>query len=152
LQRFPNWKISAPAIFEGGIMDSVQMRSNVSTERDSDIKALEALNNLYIQCVVQANADQFESILGEDFLCSTPDGAILDRQGFLWKTRTSPPLKYMDTDGVRIRLMGDVAIIHAQTTFASRDGAPGVGRYTDVWAKREGRWVAVAAHVTRLAG
>ena len=26
---------------------------------------------------------------------------------------------------------------------------PGHGRYTDIWAKRDGRWVAVAAHVTR---
>ncbi|MPZ21867.1 MAG: nuclear transport factor 2 family protein, partial [Luteitalea sp.] len=30
------------------------------------------------------------------------------------------------------------------------DGKPGSGRYTDVWAKRDGEWLAVSAHVTRL--
>ena len=29
------------------------------------------------------------------------------------------------------------------------DGRPGSGRYTDVWARRNGRWLAVSAHVTR---
>jgi len=45
--------------------------------------------------------------------------------------------------------MGDVAIVHARTTFTLADGKPGSGRYTDVWARRNGRWQAVAAHVTR---
>ncbi|MGH3129068.1 MAG: DUF4440 domain-containing protein, partial [Gaiellaceae bacterium] len=47
------------------------------------------------------------------------------------------------------RLLGDVAIIHARTTYTLADGRPGAGRYTDVWARRNGQWLAVAAHVTR---
>jgi uncharacterized protein DUF4440 len=50
---------------------------------------------------------------------------------------------------VNVRLMGDFAIIHAQTTFTTRDGRAGRGRYTDVWARRDGRWLAISAHVTR---
>ena len=50
---------------------------------------------------------------------------------------------------LNIRVMGDMAIVHARTTFALPGGTPGTGRYTDVWARRHGRWVAVAAHVTR---
>jgi len=46
--------------------------------------------------------------------------------------------------------MGDFAIIHARTTYTLPDGRPGAGRYTDVWARRNGRWLAVSAHVTRL--
>jgi hypothetical protein len=42
-----------------------------------------------------------------------------------------------------------VAIIHARTTFTRPDGGLGSGRYTDVWARRQGRWLAVSAHVTR---
>ena len=50
---------------------------------------------------------------------------------------------------VRIRILGDVAIIHAQTRYTTADGRKAVGRYTDIWARRQGRWLAVAAHVTR---
>ena len=44
---------------------------------------------------------------------------------------------------------GYVALIHAKTVYTKPDGAPGAGRYTDIWQKREGRWLCVAAHVTR---
>ena len=47
-------------------------------------------------------------------------------------------------------MMDDFAIIHARTVFTKPDGSAGAGRYTDVWAKRGGRWLAVSAHVTRL--
>jgi ketosteroid isomerase-like protein len=50
---------------------------------------------------------------------------------------------------VDVRLMGDFAIVHARTTFTASNGRPGSGRYTDVWARRNGRWLAVSAHVTR---
>jgi hypothetical protein len=50
---------------------------------------------------------------------------------------------------VLIRLLGDVAIIHATTTYKRPDGEPGAGRYTDVWARHGGPWLAVSAHVTR---
>ena len=43
-----------------------------------------------------------------------------------------------------------LAIIHAATAFTLPDGRTGRGRYTDVWARRDGRWLAVSAHVTRM--
>ena len=42
------------------------------------------------------------------------------------------------------------AVIHARMTFTQADGRSGPGRYTDIWARRNGEWRAVAAHVTRL--
>ena len=58
-------------------------------------------------------------------------------------------ITHLAAHDINIRLLGDVAIIHARTTYTLADGAQGSGRYTDVWAKRNGRWLAVAAHVTR---
>jgi hypothetical protein len=45
--------------------------------------------------------------------------------------------------------MGDFAIIHARTTYTKADGKAGAGRYTDMWALRNGSWLCVAAHVMR---
>ncbi len=39
--------------------------------------------------------------------------------------------------------MNDFAIIHTHTRYTKPDGTPGAGRYTDVWAKRDGRWLAI---------
>jgi ketosteroid isomerase-like protein len=55
----------------------------------------------------------------------------------------------LEAHDVRIRIMRDIAIIHARTTCRKPDGRAGAGRYTDVWARQQGRWLCVSAHVTR---
>jgi len=118
---------------------------------DGHLHALTALNTTYVDCVVAADAQRFDTILAPDFVCSNPDGTLIDRSEFLQRTRSSSRLQSMDIDDVRIRVLGDVAVIHARTSYTLGDGRQGSGRYTDVWALRDGRWLAVAAHVTRLA-
>ena len=113
------------------------------------LETLSQLNATYIDCVVTADADRFATILAPDFVCSNPDGTLVDRDEFLKRTRAASRLQRMDIDDVRIRVLGDVAIIHARTTFVLNDGREGTGRYTDIWALRDGAWLAVAAHVTR---
>jgi hypothetical protein len=83
------------------------------------------------------------------FLASLPDGSILNRTRFLESFTQPTSLAGMGAHDVNVRQMGDVAIIHARTVFTLKDGRQGTGRYTDVWAPRSGRWLAVAAHVTR---
>jgi hypothetical protein len=123
-------------------------RAGVLTE--NDLQALSSLNSTYIDCVVTADADRFASILADDFVCSNPDGTLVDRDEFLRRTRSATPLESMAIDDVRIRVLGSVAIIHARTTYVLGNGQQGAGRYTDVWALRGGAWLAVSAHVTRL--
>jgi ketosteroid isomerase-like protein len=115
-----------------------------------DHDVLEALNGDYIRSVQTSDVRRFDEILADDFLCSNPDGTLLDRKAFL--VQTAQPVKITDLEAkdVNIRLMGDFAIIHARTTYRLPDGRPGAGRYTDVWARRGGRWLCVSAHVTRL--
>ena len=120
-----------------------------TTTADSDRETLARLNQAYIDSVLQNDVAQFEGLLADDFLCTTPDGTLLDLAAFLAHTASAPKLRSLDAHDVDIRLMADVAIVHARTTFAKPDGTSGAGRYTDVWARRDGRWLAVAAHVTR---
>ena len=117
---------------------------------DAPLDELAALNNEYIRCVVRADAGAFDKILADDFLCSNPDGGLLDKPAFLDRVRATAPLANMVIDDVRIRVMGDVAIIHGHTRYELADRRSGEGRYTDVWARRAGKWLAVSAHVTRL--
>ena len=88
--------------------------------------------------------------MSEDFLCSPPDGALVERRQFLELTAGPRTLARLEGEDVRIRLLGDVAIIHAATRYTTLAGQEGRGRYTDIWQKRDGVWLAVAAHVTRL--
>ena len=122
----------------------------VGVATEDDLQALSCLNETYIDCVVTADAERFAAILADDFVCSNPDGTLIDRDEFLRRTRSATPLQSMAIDDVRIRVLGSVAIIHARTTYVLGNGQQGAGRYTDVWALRGGAWLAVSAHVTRL--
>lgn len=41
-------------------------------------------------------------------------------------------------------------MLHAGFRYDKPDGSAGTGRYTDVWARREGRWLCVSAHFNRF--
>ena len=113
------------------------------------VEELKVLNSEYIRSVQEGDVRRFDEILAEDFLCSNPDGTLVDRRGFLEQTARPVTIRDLSVADVRIRMLGDIAIIHARTSYATAAGERRHGRYTDVWARREGRWLAVSEHVTR---
>jgi ketosteroid isomerase-like protein len=115
----------------------------------ADLDQLIALNGDYIASVQRMDVRRFDEILSDDFVCSNPDGSLVDRAAFLQQTARPIAISGLEARDVDVRLMGDFAIIHARTTYTLPDGRPGQGRYTDIWARRNGQWLAVAAHVTR---
>jgi ketosteroid isomerase-like protein len=120
-----------------------------SAASPSELAELLNLNQDYIRSVQQGDVARFREILAEDFLCSLPDGSLVDRDGFLDRAGQPVTISNLEAHDVNVRLMGDFAIVHARTTFTGPDGRAGSGRYTDVWARRNGSWLAVSAHVTR---
>lgn len=115
----------------------------------SDLEALTSLNRDYIRSVQNGDVRRFDEILAADFRCSNPDGSLVDRAGFLAQTARPVTISNLQAQDVEIRMFGDVAIIHARTSYTLADGRAGAGRYTDVWARQNGKWLCVSAHVTR---
>ena len=114
-----------------------------------DLATLMALNRDYIASVQGGDVARFDAILAADFMCSNPDGTLIDKPAFLAQTARPVTISGLSAEQVRIRLLGDVAIIHAATRYTAPDGQNHQGRYTDIWARREGTWLCVSAHVTR---
>ncbi len=110
---------------------------------------LAALNGNYIRSVQESDVRWFEENLSADFLNTNPDGSLVERAGFLKQIAPPCAVKGLAAEDVRIRILGDTAIIHARTAYRKPDGQPGAGRYTDIWMRSGGRWLCVAAHVTR---
>jgi GNAT superfamily N-acetyltransferase len=114
-----------------------------------DLDTLQELNRNYIRSVRVSDVRWFEEHLAGDFLNTNPDGSLVDRAGFLAQIARQGAVANLEADDVDVRMIGEVAIIHARTTYKRPDGQPGAGRYTDIWTRRQGRWLCVAAHVTR---
>ena len=115
----------------------------------NDIDELTVLNRDYVASVQNCDVKRFDEILAQDFYCTNPDKSLVDRAGFLKQTAIPVTIRNLMADDVKIRVMGDFAIIHGRTGFTTPDGKQGSGCYTDVWARRDGVWLAVSAHVTR---
>ena len=123
-----------------------EVKSNSAADEQA---ALQDLNSSYIRSVQLSDVRWFDENLADDFLNSNPDGSLVDRAGFLAQIVLPCALSNLAAEDVRIRILGDFAIIHARTVYRKADGQPGAGRYTDVYARRAGRWLCVAAQVTR---
>jgi ketosteroid isomerase-like protein len=115
----------------------------------NDLAELTSLNRDYVNSVQNCDVKRFDEILAEDFYCSNPDKSLVDRSGFLKQTAIPVTIRNLEAQDVKIRIMGDFAIIHAATSYTTADGKQASGRYTDCWAKQNGRWLAVSAHVSR---
>lgn len=62
-------------------------------------------------------------------------------------------IKSMKVRDLRVRVLGDVAIVQGVdeevTSMSGRDTS-GIWSFTDVFARRGGRWVAIASQTTRI--
>jgi hypothetical protein len=116
----------------------------------NDLDILQQLNRTSVRSAEQSDVRWYAENLAEDFLASSVDGAIVDRAGFLARMARPYPGSSLEAEDVRIRILGQIAIIHAGFRYKKPDGQAGTGRYTDIWARRMGRWLCVSAHFNRF--
>src|SRR5260370_16182523 len=116
------------------------MKTETATR--SDLDALTALNRDYIHSVQYGDVRRFDEILAEDFLCSNPDGSLVDKNQFLAQTARPVTISGLPVHQGQVRILGDVAILHARTSYTTADGDQRNRRYTDVWQRRHGSWLA----------
>ena len=115
----------------------------------NDLEELTALNRDYVASVQNSDVRRFDEILAADFYCSNPDKTLVDRAAFLKQTAIPVTISNLTAHDLKIRVLGDFAIIHAATSYTTADGEQATGRYTDCWTKKNGTWLAVSAHVSR---
>src|SRR5215471_8200976 len=106
----------------------------------TDLETLTRLNTDYVNAVQNSDVKRFNEILSDDLLNTNPDGSLVDRAGFLKQIAPKARISNLSCHDVNVRVMGDFAIIHARTSYTLPDGRAGSGRYTDIWAKRGGKW------------
>src|SRR3954453_20577982 len=118
------------------------MQTDANAQRDLD--TLTALNLDFFASVQKGDVKRFEEILADDFMSSHPDGSLLAKAEYLRLPAQPVTISGLVAEDVRIRLLGDFAIIHGRFDSRSADGKPRRGRYTDNWARRDGNWAAVS--------
>src|ERR1700733_756350 len=119
--------------------------TNSTQKTDMDI--LTELNNGYVKAYVQGDVEFYKRILAPDFMSSEPDLQLRDKEQFLELLSKPRPITDMKAHEVVIRIMDDLAIVHARLTYKNLKGVDCEGRYTDDYQRRENKWVCVAGTV-----
>jgi Domain of unknown function (DUF4440) len=121
-----------------------------SESDSSDREVLLELNRNYVRSALESDVRRYSENLSEDFYITAPDGVLLNREAFLKRIASPYPGTEAEAVDVMIRILGDVAIIHSGYRDKKLNGDIGFGRYTDIYERRNGRWLCVAAHFMRL--
>ena len=130
-------------------MQQIPHKENEGDSRDREI--LLELNRNYVRSALESDVRWYSENLSEDFYITAPDGALLTREAFLNRIANPYPGTEAQAVDVMLRFLGkDVAIIHSGYKDRKLTGEVGYGRYTDVYERRHGRWLCVAAHFMRL--
>ena len=110
-----------------------------------DIATIEQLNLDYNRADQSSDAKRFSEILAEDFVVQTP-GITRDREEYLEYIAGPRPFTDLTLLESRVRLLGDVALIHGRTSYRLvSDGSLQEALYTDAYQKRDGVWVCISA-------
>ena len=117
--------------------------------RDAELETLRELNRNYIRAAAESDVRWYDDNLAADYRATNPDGSFVDKAGFLARFAGNNPRRDYEAVDVNIRILGEVALIHSGFVDRRPDGSIGKGRYTDIYARRDGRWLCVCAHFVR---
>jgi ketosteroid isomerase-like protein len=117
-----------------------------------DLLALDASWN---ELRLKSDVEALDRLLAEDWLLTHSDGRVQDKAEYLGELRTrSRTNQEIVNEDVRLRDYGQTAVVtgvSVQSGVSSGRRWQGRFRFTRVWIERDGRWVMVASHSSRVA-
>jgi ketosteroid isomerase-like protein len=117
---------------------------------ESTDQVITRLEREWVTAIVKKDTATISRLLAEDF-SGTTDDQIYSKADAL-EDVTNGTHESLDLDNIKVRLFGDTAVVTMVQNEKSRHReADFSGRYlfTDVWAKKNGEWIAVASHGSR---
>jgi ketosteroid isomerase-like protein len=127
--------------------------AGTTTENTPVAEQLRKIEDDWAKAMVSRNVDTIRRFEAPEYVYITPDGKIRDRQEDLASLRHSAFTDVSFSD-MQVRVYGDTAIVsgvgHLQGTDNGKD-VSGDYRFTDVFAKQDGRWQAVHSTATKIA-
>lgn len=135
------------------LVASAPMIAEAQGTADTDASTLEALNRDWLTAYKTHDGETLDRILAPEFEAVYPGNRTLRKADIIRiASGTARTIDEVRWDNLKIMVFGEVAVVSARSTLSgTADGKPFTGSndYADVYVKRNGRWVAVSAHVVR---
>lgn len=116
--------------------------------------AIKQLEHDWTEAAKAGDTDKLSQIIADDWSGLGPDGAKLTKAAFLeaYKSGKSK-LESFDFGAMDVKVLGNTAVVQGSDTEKSTtDGKDSSGKYawTDVFVKRDGKWVAVRSQLNKV--
>ncbi len=120
--------------------------------------ALDDLEKAWDRAYRGRDTEGLSRLLADDYVLTDASGARLTKQDYLTSIIRMPDMsrvKSWDSENLDIRVAGQTATVTGESPVRGRPRGRGAivearYRFTDTWAEREGRWVAVSTTATRI--
>jgi hypothetical protein len=124
---------------------------SISAAAEDTTKLITDFENEWVTAIVKKDTGTIDRPLADDF-SGTTDDQIYSKADAIEDVKSGTH-ESLDLDNVKVRLFGDTAIVTMGQNEKSRHGDKdfsGHYLFTDVWAKKNGQWFAVASHGSRV--
>jgi len=122
-------------------------------ESDAAIsQTLQAMERAWLNAETSHDAAAFEKIAAEDWLAITPDGKSQTKAQRAAEIKKAHNISATMGD-MKVRVFGDTAVVTGtDDEVTTEEGKKSSGHYawTDVFVKRNGKWLAVASQTARI--
>jgi uncharacterized protein (TIGR02246 family) len=115
------------------------------------VHQLEAIEEQLASRWTKRDCAGWGALVADDWSVTHIDAQVITKREALELCRSGPPVT-STVDHLAVRVYGDTAIVIGRTTATATGAAPETVRlrFTDVFVQREGRWLVVASHATRV--
>jgi len=148
-------RFSAPICFLSLLFSAAVpvLAKQSKADSDADIsQTLQAMERNWLNAEKNHDTATFDKLVADDWIAITPDGK---RQT---KAERAAEIKSSDLDSVtmgdmKVRVFGDAAVVTgSDDEITMKDGKKSTDHYvwTDVFVKRNGRWLAVASQTAQI--
>lgn len=116
-------------------------------DRKDDETAIRRLEAEWCDATVTNNVDELTRVLADDFLGTEVDGHPYTKEDAIREAKSGPSAYTLcqNSDDLKIRFYGSVALVQGTEGFEKRDGSRGKWVFIDVFVRRKGVWQVVAS-------
>lgn len=145
------WLAIAALGLAAALAISLRPRPETAAPEEAEVLAVE---HAWMQAYLDNDVSALDSILASDYTLTDGAGGVTTKADDLRNARTHRvQFDAYDNSDVRVRVWGDTAVVTGKSMVrgnaAGRPFAQDIA-FTDTLARIDGRWRAVAAHVSRV--
>ena len=137
------------------LLASAQAPAARPAQAGSEEATIRQIEQEWGNALVKADIAALDRILAADYVFTDSDGQMQTKAQNLANFKSGAvKIESFTINEMKPRILGDVAIVHGMSTEKSSDkgkDTSGQYRWTDVFAKRGGRWLAVTTHASKVA-